>query len=75
MGRAKRLLLLIPHKSQLKEDIKYNRKKGENIEEAKTITRWKSLIVVVKRDTKTPTRKKLFNTLTKCKIKYPSYKT
>lgn len=30
----------------------------------------------VKRDNKTPNRKKnVFNTLTKCKIKYPSYKT
>lgn len=57
MGRAKKLLLLIPHKSQLKEDIKYNRKKGENIEGADTMTGWKNLIVVAKRDTKTPTRK------------------
>lgn len=38
MRGAKRLLLLIPHKSQLKEDMKYNRKEGENREEAKTIT-------------------------------------
>lgn len=39
LRRAKRLLLLIPHKSQLKEDsIKSTRKKGGNMEEAKTIT-------------------------------------
>ena len=40
-----------------------------NLEEVKTIIQEKGLIIVVKRDNKTSNRKKVFNTLTKCKIK------
>lgn len=42
-----------------------------NLEKVKTIIRGKGLIIVVKRDNKAPNRKKVFNTLTKCKIKVP----
>lgn len=40
-----------------------------NLEEVKTIIQEKGLIIVLKRDNKTSNRKKVFNTLTKCKIK------
>ena len=40
-----------------------------NLEEVKAIIQGKGLITVVKRDSKTSNRKKVFNTLTKCKIK------
>lgn len=46
-----------------------------NLEKVKVIIKGKGLTLVVKRDNKTPNRKKVFNILTKCKIKYPSYKT
>lgn len=42
-----------------------------NLEKVKTIIRGKGLIIVVKIDNKAPNRKKVFNTLTKCKIKVP----
>lgn len=75
MREERRLFLLIPKKSQQKKTLSIEGRREMNLEEPEIITRGKDLITVVKRDSKTVNRKKVFNTLTKYKIKYPSYKT
>lgn len=67
MREERRLLLLIPKKSQQKKTLSIEGKREMNLEEPEIIIRGKYLITVVKRDSKTVNRKKVFNTLTNTK--------
>ena len=63
------LLLLFPKRVNRRKTVSTADRREMNLEEVKAIIQGKGLITVVKRDSKTSNRKKVFNTLTKCKIK------